>query len=308
MAQKYSFIFLGSSGATVRQLNFSFKNLIVIGICLLFGFIAFGYGAIDYFSLHLQAQKNEALSVKLAQQTEEVVLQRKQIQKFAQEMNTFKEKLVQLEQFEDNIRIIANIDKPNNGDGLFGIGGSTPGDLNPDIELNQRHQGLIKNMHQQMGHLNHATSVQQKDFEYLFGKLEAQKNRLAHTPTIRPVRGWVTSRFGYRQSPFTGKREFHKGLDIANRKGTPIVATADGVVTFEGKKGLLGKMVKISHGHGIVTRYAHLDKTKVKKGERVKRGDVIAHMGNSGRSTGPHLHYEVRLNGVPVNPTTYILN
>ena len=124
----------------------------------------------------------------------------------------------------------------------------------------------------------------------------------------RPALGWPTSKFGYRHSPFTGKREFHKGLDIANRKGSPIVATADGIVTFTGRKGLLGEVLVVDHGHGIVTRYAHLDKIISKKGTRVERGQVIAHMGNSGRSTGPHLHYEVRLNGVPVNPTKYILN
>jgi murein DD-endopeptidase MepM/ murein hydrolase activator NlpD len=97
-------------------------------------------------------------------------------------------------------------------------------------------------------------------------------------------------------------------LDIAYRKGSPIVATADGVVTYAGTKGLLGLVLVIDHGHGIVTRYAHLDEIIHNKGARVERGEIIAHMGNTGRSTGPHLHYEVRLNGIPVNPVKYILN
>jgi murein DD-endopeptidase MepM/ murein hydrolase activator NlpD len=153
-----------------------------------------------------------------------------------------------------------------------------------------------------------AVVQQAHEFEELLEQIKKQRNLLAGTPTIRPVDGWVTSRFGYRKSPFTGRRELHKGLDISNRKGTPIMATADGVVCFADKKGLYGLTMVIDHGHGLKTRYAHLNKLLKKKGENVKRGDVIAQMGSTGRSTGPHLHYEVRLNGVPVNPAKYILN
>ena len=203
---------------------------------------------------------------------------------------------------------MANIDQPDNHDGLFGVGGSVPEDLNTELELDQRHHRLIKDMHRQAAQLENAADNQTDDFESLLGKLEDQKNLLAHTPAIRPVDGWITSTFGYRVSPFTGKKEFHKGWDIANRKGTEIMATADGVVSFMGSKGNLGNVVVIDHGHGITTRYAHLDEGVCKPGDRVKRGQVVARMGNSGRSTGPHLHYEVRLNGVPVNPSRYILN
>jgi len=97
-------------------------------------------------------------------------------------------------------------------------------------------------------------------------------------------------------------------LDIANQKGTPIIATADGVVTFAGSKALFGRMIKIDHGYGMVTIYGHLQKLLKKCGDSVKRGDIIAQMGDSGRSTGSHLHYAVLLNGVPVNPKKYILN
>jgi len=188
------------------------------------------------------------------------------------------------------------------------MGGSAPEDLDADLDLSMRHRRLIKNMHRQMEQLNTATTVQRADFESLLDNLKSQKNLLSHTPAIRPAKGWVTSEFGYRQSPFTGKRELHKGLDIAYRKDSPIVAAADGVVTYAGHMGLLGTLVVIDHGNGIVTRYAHLDEILCNKGARVERGEIIAQMGNTGRSTGPHLHYEVRLNGVPVDPANYILN
>ncbi|NNJ99260.1 MAG: M23 family metallopeptidase [Desulfatitalea sp.] len=163
-------------------------------------------------------------------------------------------------------------------------------------------------MHVQIDQLENASQRQEYSFAHLVKQLEVQKNLLAHTPAIRPAKGWVTSTFAYRQSPFTGKREFHTGLDIANKHGTKIVATADGVVSFAGTNGAFGKTVVIDHGYGLVTRYAHLQEGLKKKGEPVRRGEVIARMGNTGRTTGPHLHYEVRLNGMPVNPSKYILN
>jgi len=138
--------------------------------------------------------------------------------------------------------------------------------------------------------------------------LKNQKIFLASTPAIRPAKGWVTSKFGYRKSPFTGKKSFHSGYDIANKKGTPVFATADGLVVFSKTKGYLGKAVILDHGHGIVTRYGHLSKIIAKKGTLVKRGDLIGLIGSTGRTTGSHVHYEVRLNGVPVNPAKYILN
>ncbi len=123
-----------------------------------------------------------------------------------------------------------------------------------------------------------------------------------------PTRGWTSSRFGYRASPFTGKREFHKGIDISARMGSPVVATADGMVAFSGLDRGYGRTIVLKHGYGLKTRYAHLKRILVKKGQFVKRGEIIGLVGNSGRSTGSHLHYEVHLNGVPVNPMKYIID
>jgi murein DD-endopeptidase MepM/ murein hydrolase activator NlpD len=170
----------------------------------------------------------------------------------------------------------------------------------------------MRNMHEQIEEIGRASAGQQEELASLLKSLEDQQNLLASTPAIRPLSGnakfWITSRFGYRKSPFTGRRELHKGLDIASRKGTHIVATADGVVTFAGKKGLLGMTIVIDHGHGMKTRYGHNHKLLKKRGDKVKRWEPIALMGSTGRSTGPHTHYEVHLNGIPVNPAKYILN
>jgi len=128
------------------------------------------------------------------------------------------------------------------------------------------------------------------------------------TPSIWPARGWVSSGFGYRLSPFTKEKELHRGLDICSRKGSPILAPADGVVTAIEYDPGYGKTVTINHGYGLNTLYAHLEKVLVKKGQVVRRHQEIAQVGDSGRTTGAHLHYEVHLNGVPVNPVRYILN
>jgi murein DD-endopeptidase MepM/ murein hydrolase activator NlpD len=262
----------------------------------------------DYLNLKKISLNTRDNSIRISSQLSEIENQRKQIQQFAEEINSLKLELVELNNFENKIRIIANIEKKNEQDSLFGVGGSIPEDIAAQIPLSKKHNSLMREMHEQINQLDLATANQNNGFESLFKYIKEQQNILASTPAIRPATGWTTSRFGYRISPFTGRREFHKGFDIANRKGTPIIATANGTVTFAGKKGAFGNVVVIDHGHGMVTRYAHTEKMLVKRNDKVKRGDTIALIGNTGRSTGNHVHYEVHLNGIPINPEKYILN
>lgn len=134
-----------------------------------------------------------------------------------------------------------------------------------------------------------------------------QRSILASTPALWPARGWVTSDFGTRVDPYTAERVMHRGMDIATPHGHPVVSPSDGTVVFAGTENGYGKVVVIDHGYGVKTRYGHLSAYYVKAGERVKRGARIAAVGNTGRSTGPHLHYEVRVNGVPQDPRKFIL-
>lgn len=308
MQRKITFFMLSASGSPVKQATVSRTFLRFSGLFLTVCIIFFVFAMYDYYDVKLKLSNIRGMESDISEQSDTIVSQRKQIKKFADEINSLKSKLVDLNSFEKKLRIVANIEKPAGQDNLFGVGGSTPGDLDTQIPLTDKHNSLVREMHEQTRQLDFASINQKQGFESLLKYLEDQRNLLASTPAIRPVSGWTSSRFGYRLSPFTGLREFHKGLDIATRIGTPIVATADGVVTFAGRKGLLGKVIIIDHGHGMVTRYGHADKLLKKGGEAVKRGDTIALVGNTGRSTGPHLHYEVRLNGIPVNPEKYILN
>lgn len=140
----------------------------------------------------------------------------------------------------------------------------------------------------------------------LWESLSMQQSLLRATPTIKPTLGWKTSVFGYRSSPFSGALALHTGVDIAAAPGTPVYAPADGVVSFAGYDGGYGKLISIDHGYGVVTRFGHNSEIYVTVGKKVKRGDIISAIGNTGRSTASHLHYEVRVNGVPVDPENYI--
>ncbi len=133
------------------------------------------------------------------------------------------------------------------------------------------------------------------------------KGLIASIPSEWPAKGWLSSRFGRRRSPWTKKMEFHNGIDIANRRGTPVYASGDGVVKFAGLSNGNGKNIVLNHGQGITTLYGHLSKIHVKKGERVKKNQKIANVGSTGKSTNPHLHYEVRINGTPIDPRRHLL-
>lgn len=142
----------------------------------------------------------------------------------------------------------------------------------------------------------------------LLSTLSQQRSLLASVPSVSPVEGWITSGFGARVSPFSGDRDLHMGVDIAAPIGTPIYAPADGVVIFSGPKDGFGNFVMIAHGYGVVSRYGHNAENLVEPGQKVSRGDQIATVGMSGRTTGPHLHYEVILNGTATDPRKFILN
>lgn len=146
--------------------------------------------------------------------------------------------------------------------------------------------------------------LEQLDFQ-----LGAQSALKSMVPSGRPVKGgWISSGYGYRKDPVSGKRRLHKGMDFAGRTGTPIKSVAGGVVTRAGDSGAYGLLVEIDHGQGLMTRYAHNKRVLVKVGDVVHRGDRISLLGTTGKSTGPHLHFEVRQDGKTLNPRKFVYN
>jgi murein DD-endopeptidase MepM/ murein hydrolase activator NlpD len=147
-----------------------------------------------------------------------------------------------------------------------------------------------------------------RDLSQVDAKLTEQLRLIASTPAIAPVKGILTSAFGTRRDPITGKPAMHRAIDIATAPGTTVIASADGIVVRTGRIGGLGKAVYVSHGYGVTTRYAHLSSIDVTPGQRVERGDLLGRVGSTGRTTGYHLHYEVRVDGRAVNPLAYIVD
>ncbi|MCL1889897.1 MAG: M23 family metallopeptidase [Desulfovibrionaceae bacterium] len=214
--------------------------------------------------------------------------------------------LSRVQQFDAKLRVMMNMDKEPT-DISSNIGGPLAASTQP-LPLH-RQELLARRVHSMLDQLSTDTRMEELRQQDLLHVMRENREILASTPSIWPTDGYLTSTFGRRTSPFgSGSTDFHKGVDIANRIGTPVRAPAQGVVTFVGWDGGYGNCIVINHGNSISSRYGHLSNSLVKVGQAVNRGDVIGSVGNSGRSTGPHLHYEVRVGGVCVNPLRYILN
>ena len=308
MKKKLTLLLFDATGTPLKQTTIPRMLFPMAAMIFMAAAIALYLGISDYLRLRTEVKDVPRLRSSLLAQEELVVQHQNQIVAFSNKIKSLNTQLAELGDFEKKIRIIANLDPGNDGSSIFGVGGSDPEDLDPSRMMEQDYQELVRDMHVEINEIDLASHNQKNSFSSIFSQLEGKRNLLAATPSIRPLKGWISSRFGYRESPFTGRREFHRGLDIATHAGSPIIAPADGIVTYAGSKGLMGKMVAIEHGFGMVTRYGHTQDILKKKGDRVKRGETIALVGNTGRSTGPHLHYEIRLNGVAVNPMNYFFN
>jgi len=154
--------------------------------------------------------------------------------------------------------------------------------------------------------LSERTGGVRESLDQLDDAFRVRSSLISATPSIMPAQGWFSHGFGWRKDPFSDRRRFHRGIDIVNRRGTPVYATADGVVSRAVRIADLGKTIDLSHGRGYVTRFAHLSEILVKPGQKVGRGELIGKMGSTGRSTGDHLHYEVFYDGRRVNPWKYL--
>jgi len=300
-AKKVTIVLLPGASKKVKQFKIPRFLLFFLFLVFLSAALVLAWGVSDYRAIRAKIPR-------LAKLEEENNQQKLQLVALTHKIDQISGKLIELKKFDQKLKTMVNLETSEDNSQFLGVGGSDPSLLNPDYTLEKAHQKLIRLMHKSLDNLDTEISIQANEKEELYKFLENQKTMLASTPSIWPTRGWVSSRFGYRISPFTNQKEFHKGIDISTRMNTPIIAPADGVISSTGKDHGMGKMLTINHSYGVKTRYGHLAKILVKKGQYVKRGQKIALVGNTGRTTGPHLHYEVYLNGLPVNPFRYIIN
>ncbi|HHL40823.1 MAG TPA: M23 family metallopeptidase [Deltaproteobacteria bacterium] len=262
---------------------------------IVFSFIVYDYVQVKALVPELDALRKETTAQKI------------ELRAFTTKISDLESRMAKLKLFDRKLRIIANLDTADDEGRYTGMGGTST-DEDPFLSLGERRDTMVGKMHAELDQLTNEALMQEKSFTELQEHLLDRSSLLASTPSIWPARGWLTSVYGYRKSPFTGLRQMHTGIDIANRVGTPIIAPADGVVVKVGHKANIGKIVVLSHGYGIKTLYGHLSKILVRVGQKVSRGEKIAEMGNTGRSTGPHLHYQVSVNGVTVDPRKYLLD
>lgn len=294
--------------------------------------IIFAAGMVDYFGLLLQAMENKRLKAENAQLI-------KQFQVVEGKVSALENSLERVKTFTTKLKLITNVEADDRITKLSMGPKPAPGQAVEEFEpMDQRASGETFAQQDQIFSnkkpLNEPAgdvAVEKTDKDYaslvvridkavketqlkeqsvidLWESLSERQSLLNATPNIKPARGWLTSRFGYRVSPFSGKSALHAGLDIAAAPGSPVYAPADGVVVFASYDESYGKLVTVDHGYGVITRFGHLSQIYVQAGQKVNKWDVLAAVGNTGRSTGPHLHYEVRINGTPVDPANFILD
>lgn len=221
-------------------------------------------------------------------------------------LDTIEMEMNQIEEKDKALRTYANLPPIDTDIRKVGVGGmrlKKRVDLNkllPDIELK------ISKLQLNLNELSRKVKLEKESFETIYNAIQTKSDKLSSIPSINPVgRGYYNAGFGYRRDPFTKEMRFHHGLDISATRGTPVYAVADGEVVYSTYKGSYGKTIKINHKHGYNTLYAHLHRMNVGPGKAVKRGDIIGLVGSTGRSTAPHLHYEVHYYGTPQNPQNY---
>ncbi len=302
MKNTVTFAMVSHSGCNIRNMTVSKQLVSAIGLlaagCLILLLVFIS----KYEDVKSSISHMRTLQHTMVRQRHQIDIQNKQIQSFEEEINLLRETLAQLDVYEKQIRSIADTGGMDDQTNLFSIGGDDPEDSDPEsMRLAQ-----MADMQDQSDILKTAFEKQPVNFTDLLNPLEETAGLPAATPSVLPANGRITSAFGYRQSPFTKQREFHQGLDIIAPQGTVVIAAADGIIAFADSRGMLGKTIVIDHGHGTVTRYGHLAEIVKPVGSNVKRGEVIARIGLSSRSKESHLHYEVRINGIPVDPENYM--
>ena len=268
----------------------------------LLGVIVLVLGASLYFaSVYLGDQVNRSELERLRGENEQLAEKYEQLRWNLAETESRYSDLVQKEVY---LRSVFGLPEINPEERQLGIGG--PAVLDP-AAMSPTNQ-LAYSTEAEVDHLLRLSRFELEKFGEAQEALVSLKDRLDHTPSIWPTKGWNSRGYGMKYDPFTGYEQFHRGIDIANHNGTTIIAPADGKIKETGTYGGMGKMIVLDHGYGFITRYGHLSSIDVKRGQKVKRGDVIAKMGSTGYSTGPHLHYEVWRNGKVMNPRKFILN
>ncbi len=288
----------------VLKLTVPFYGVVITGVVLLTATIMMFYVFSDYVYIMSEFHSVEQMKERNRKLGTQLYSYKVKIQGIENTMERLKALTTRLKIVSNISGGVDGLDNPEIDSEEDMIEGIDDLSMSSDSEIDTQ----FRSAQNRLMDIEYKLAYQEEELTKLGEYFVEQSALLASTPSIIPVKGWTTSTFGQRIDPFTRKITKHEGIDISTRIGTPIVAPADGVVTFAGNKPGYGLTLIIDHGYGIVTRYGHNSKFFVAHGTKVKRGMPISAVGSSGRSTGPHLHYEVLINGVPVNPKKFIMD
>ena len=305
MADKtFTLIVVPDHSSQVKRYRIHKRYLVQLGVVALVLFSLATAATVHYFSVARDAGENRGLR-------EENLALKGQLKSIRERIDHIGTTLDRVERFDQKLRAITLLSDPQRNLAM-GPTETEPGTAVPSSGDNQFTRLTTSEnpraLSSRLDKLSAEATRQEQSLQELQAYFQDQKSLLASTPSTWPVRGWVTSDFGQRLDPYTADRVMHAGLDIAGPHGKEVAAPSDGTVVFAGLEGGYGNVLVIDHGYGIKTRYGHLASIKVKPGDKLKRGQIIAAIGNTGRSTGPHLHYEVRVNGLQQNPRKFILD
>lgn len=293
------FVFDEKSGKkhsfTIKSNIFVVLGLVLAGLAALITFA--GYSFFQY--ANTKDLRNE---LKFAER--EIEAKENRLVGILAELEFLREDINRIRQFDNQIKMLVG---SKNTAEESNIGGIETDEFKIDMLPLHRQELASRKILHYIRDLKRDSQLEEIIQQDLIVFMNESTQKLASIPSIVPSQGFITSRFGYRLSPFTGSKRLHRGLDIAAAVGTKIVAPADGKVVFADRDGAYGLCVEIDHGNGIKTRYAHMSKISAKIGSTIKRGDLVGLVGNTGRSTGAHLHYEVMVNGVHTDPLAYIV-
>jgi murein DD-endopeptidase MepM/ murein hydrolase activator NlpD len=296
-----TFLYLPEGSSEPRSFQVS-RNL--LGSLIITVLVALGVsGAVV---LHYSSRLRDAYTVEnLEAQNSEL---RAQIDAMGGEVDVLKRQVAQNFDFQKKARILANLDELDDDVAQVGVGGPELGNAPALLAVDASTRFRVLATRNDIEKLLRQARLQKTEYEDIVSRLEDANEQIRTTPSLRPVNvGFVSSRFGWRMDPISGRRTMHRGVDFSARLGTPVVATADGVITYSGVWQGYGNVVEISHGNGFVTRYCHLQRRLVAKGQRVTRGDVVGRVGSTGRSTFSHLHYEIEKGGERIDPMRFVL-
>ncbi|MCJ7508952.1 MAG: M23 family metallopeptidase [candidate division Zixibacteria bacterium] len=296
MKKRFSFIIIPHDKGKVFETKISLPLIYTLISLLAFLLLINLYFVID--SLNKTYQNN-----KLTELEKENRYLEKKLEGFNLLVSQLKGEVNSLIQNEKKIRLVFGLPEIDDEVREVGIGGPT----GFDYKVGSPTLKKASLTEEELDKLLRQSKFERESFEEIYSQLLDKKMVLDHTPSITPVIGYFSRGFGMKKDPFTGMMQFHRGIDLAADRDTPIYAPANGSIIYIGHESGMGKVIRIAHGYGYETVYAHLRSTKVARGQMVKRGDLIATVGNTGYSTGPHLHYEVHYDGKAIDPLNYIL-